>query len=175
MKQIDIMEYISRLSRLAKRRPTGGHRLSRSAYIILKILENEEKMQLSDLSQHLDIRASSLSEILSKMTHHDLIQRTKSEIDSRVINVSITDKGRNQLKKNIEIFEALSNEVSEVLTAEEQQQFADISQKLISYFEAKGSDLEKEKSVCHHKHRKHENYGHSGLIRDDLNKPEGDK
>lgn len=140
MEQIDIMDYILKLARLAKRRPMGEHRLPRSAYRVLKTIDGEDKVQLSELAEKLDIRLSSLSEIISKMTEHELVDKIKSEEDSRIIYVSVSDKGRTQLRHNEEVYTALKNKVNEALTAEEKRQFAAICEKLIVELDSAGKD-----------------------------------
>lgn len=140
MEQIDIMDYIWKLARLAKRRPMGEHRLPRSAYRVLKTINCEGRVQLSELAEKLDIRPSSLSEIISKMTEHELVDKIKSEEDSRIIYVSVSDKGQAQLRHNEEVYTALKNKVNEALTAEEKRQFAAICEKLIVELDSAGKD-----------------------------------
>lgn len=152
MEQIDIMHYILRLARLAKRRSAGEHRLPRSAYMVLKILEGEDKVQLSDLAERLDIRASSLSEIISKMTNLELVDRIKDEDDSRIIYVSLSDEGRTQLKHNHDFYDELKNSVNRALTDDEKVEFACICEKLIAQLE---SMLQNDQEGCKRRHHRH--------------------
>lgn len=160
MKHVDIMDYVSRLARFVRRGGMGGQKLPRSAYMVLRVLENLERIQMSELAEKLDIRASSLSEIVSKMTHHELIEREKDEADSRIAYVSMTEKGRGLLKQNDEVYSALQDELNEVLTTEEQEQFALISEKLIAYFETKQTD--RRHGHGHHGFGRGHGHGHRG-------------
>lgn len=152
MEHTDIMYYIFRLARLARRRPMGEHQLPRSAYMVLKILEGEDKVQLSNLAKKLDIRASSLSEIISKMTNHKLVDRIKDEQDSRIIYVSLSDKGRSQLKHNDDFYDELKNSVNKVLTDDEKVQFINICEKLIAQLEPIPQEGQEGRKHRHHRH-----------------------
>lgn len=66
---------------------------------VLLLLEMQESINQKDLAFLLDIRPQSLGELLSKMEASELIVRTASEEDKRVMVVSITDKGRETAQK----------------------------------------------------------------------------
>lgn len=135
MKNSDIMDLVSRLSRLSKRRPAESHKLSRGPFSVLKVLEKAGEMNLSELAEELDIRASSLSETLARMEHHNLIVREKDEGDSRVVRISASEKGLEHLKQHAEVFSELEKEIGEVLSEEEIQKFKETCSKLIEFFE----------------------------------------
>ena len=93
---------------------------------ILKILNDGNTIPQSELVKQLDMRPQSASEMLKKLEKRGLITRHQSETDKRVIDLTITDQGK-QMYKQSEDFSPIA---LSVLTDEEKQQFADILDKL---------------------------------------------
>ena len=132
----EIIDYVMQLSRLSRRTIRGSHHISRGAFKIMRILEENEPIRSSDLATILDIRPSSLTEALNRMERHELINRVKDESDSRSVLVSLTEKGKSRIEENKKTFQEISDKLQSVLTDEEQKQFASISEKLITFLEA---------------------------------------
>ena len=143
-----IMDTILQLSRATRRSHPRGRDVSHGAFKIMQILDDNPSMRTSDLAEALDIRPSSLTEKLTRMEQHDLISREKDSSDSRIILVSLTEKGKNLLVVRKKNHEETTEKLQNVLTESEQVEFARISEKLIDFFE-------KENPHVHHHRRNH--------------------
>lgn len=64
----------------------------------LKILAKETNVTPGRISEYLDIKPSSVTQIIKKLEKAGTVLREKSPKDSRVTVVKITDKGRESLK-----------------------------------------------------------------------------
>ena len=93
---------------------------------ILKILDNGNTIPQSELVKQLDMRPQSASEMLKKLEKRGLITRHQSETDKRVIDLTITEQGKEMYKQS----EDFTPIALSVLTDEEKQQFASILDKL---------------------------------------------
>ena len=93
---------------------------------ILKILADGNTIPQSELVKQLDMRPQSASEMLKKLEKRGLITRHQSETDKRVIDLTITDQGKEMYKQS----EDFTPIALSVLTDEEKQQFANILDKL---------------------------------------------
>ena len=133
---IDIMEHIMHLTRVLRRTPHRGRPVPRSFFRVMEILENEDAIQTGELADRLNIRTASLTETLSKMEHAEFIERRRDQEDSRIVRISLTQKGASALSENKTSFEMLSSGIREVLTEEEMVQFAAVCEKLTVYFES---------------------------------------
>ena len=100
---------------------------------ILKILANCNTISQSELVKQLDMRPQSASEMLKKLEKRGLITRRQSETDKRVIDLQITEQGK-QLYKQFEDFTPIA---LNVLNNEEKQQFANILDKLTEEIQKK--------------------------------------
>ncbi|EJE7234060.1 MarR family transcriptional regulator [Clostridium sporogenes] len=69
-----------------------------NAFETLRLLANEENVTAGRIAEHLDIKPSSVTQIIKKLQDVGTAERVKSEEDARVTYVLITDKGRESLK-----------------------------------------------------------------------------
>ena len=155
----DIMEYIMRLARASRRKLGTKQHMPRWAFRITQVLNEQGAIRTSDLAEKLDIRPASLTEALSKMEQHGLVNRKKDTADSRMVIVSLTEKGTAELEANKQTYQAMSDKLLQVLSAEEQEQFCAIGEKLIAFFESEmpqGTGMENDRGHMHH------GFGHGG-------------
>ena len=144
----DIMEYVIKLLRASRRHPgkrDEGRHLPHGVVMVLRVLDENGVMRSSGLAKKLDIRAASLSEILTKMEQNELIERKKDSNDSRIVNVSITEKGKAELKISKQHFATRCAKLETALTENERKHFAEICEKLIAFFESEASNKEERK------------------------------
>ena len=126
----NISNSLFRLMRNLRRRPKEDKHLSRSSFMVLRLLSKEDGRSSKELSQDLDIRASSLSEVLARMEEEGLVSRSKDPEDMRVSRVYLSDKGRQFLERNR--LERLESEKSleAWLSPEEREELIRICDKL---------------------------------------------
>ncbi|MDT2758462.1 MarR family winged helix-turn-helix transcriptional regulator [Enterococcus xiangfangensis] len=97
---------------------------------VLAILAKEDGLIQSQLAEILDIRPSSLAELMKKMEKSGDVVRRAEKQDKRIKRIFLTDNG----KQKAQIFSRTSEDRSESffagLTAEEQQTFSDYLQKI---------------------------------------------
>lgn len=86
------------------------------------------------LADILNIRANSLSEMLSKLEQKGFVTRTQSQTDRRTYLISLTKEGEKEVKR-VRMTKADSNaECLDCLTAEEKEQFYHILKKMHSHY-----------------------------------------
>lgn len=66
---------------------------------ILEAVAQQPGITQKDLANHLDIQPASVSELLMKLEHKELICREKDDQDRRSIRVDLTDAGREVLEQ----------------------------------------------------------------------------
>ncbi|QGY41949.1 MarR family transcriptional regulator [Pseudodesulfovibrio cashew] len=121
-----------RAARLMARAHHGGERGHRGHHAqrhVLSLLLEKGPLPQSELLEILDVRSSSLSEILGKLERNDLITRERNESDRRSFIVKATELARKTLGD-----QGIPNGTAPLfacLNAEEQDQLRAILQKLI--------------------------------------------
>ncbi|AGF55824.1 DNA-binding MarR family transcriptional regulator [Clostridium saccharoperbutylacetonicum] len=102
---------------------------------LLNIIAQNDGLIQKELTEILDIRSATLSELLDKLERSNLIKRTKDEVDKRKMRVFLTSEGLDFLKK-FENQNDISEQVFETLSSEEKYSFYNTIKKLCTHFEA---------------------------------------
>ena len=106
--------------------------LSRGQAALLRVLSEEDGLSQMELAERLDIRPSSLGELAARLEAAELVERRPNENDKRVVNVFLTQKGRDAEQA----FEAPRRQAAEAwcagLSEEERAQLAALLGKLAS-------------------------------------------
>ncbi|KRN93373.1 MarR family winged helix-turn-helix transcriptional regulator [Pediococcus stilesii] len=101
-----------------------------SAFETLKLLNDEENVTAGRISEVLDVKPSSVTQIIKKLEEAGTAIREKSEQDSRVTLVKITDKGRESLSAHGAIGSTLKDVLFEDFTNEELDHLNDYLQRM---------------------------------------------
>jgi DNA-binding MarR family transcriptional regulator len=105
-----------------KKRSHPG-KMPHSYYHVLKILDRHGNLPMSKIGKNIHISKSNMTSLIDKLVENGLAKRLPDQNDRRVINISITDKGKDVLKNwrknsNNEIKKSLS-----VLSEEDLEKF----------------------------------------------------
>lgn len=103
---------------------------------VLVILGKEDGLIQSQLAEILDLRPSSLAELLKKMEKNGEITRVATEEDKRLKRVYLTEKGRQKVPETGGTKAELSEAFFAGLTEAEKQQFSEYLQKIADGWEA---------------------------------------
>lgn len=95
-----------------KRRSHEG-KMPHSYYHVLKILDKHGNLPMSKIGKNIHISKSNMTSLIDKLVENGLAERLPDQNDRRVINISITPKGKDVLKdwrknSNNEIKKSLS-------------------------------------------------------------------
>lgn len=63
----------------------------------LRAIAGRDEWRMSDLSHRLRVSAGSLTTMINRLIEAGLVQRTRSDLDRRVVTVKLTDKGKDLL------------------------------------------------------------------------------
>jgi len=100
----------------------GRHGLTGPQLAVVKMLEPMAKLSLSELSSLIRARNSTVTGIIDRMEREGLVLRKRSRSDRRVINIQLTDKGRELAAsipvEPVQIFRRVLSELSPRDTAE---------------------------------------------------------
>jgi len=81
-----------------KKRP-DKNKMPHSYYHILKVLSKRSELPMSEIGRRVYISKSNMTSLIDKLVENGLAERLPDENDRRVINIAITDKGRNLVGK----------------------------------------------------------------------------
>lgn len=69
--------------------------LTYSQYLVMMVLWQEDGITVKDIAQTLQLDSATITPLLKRLETAGFVARTRSLHDERVVNVSLTDKGRN--------------------------------------------------------------------------------
>lgn len=101
---------------------------------LLNIIAQNDGLNQKELTEILDIRAATLSELLDKLERSSLINRIKDEVDKRKMRVFLTPNGLEFVKK-FQNQNDFSEEIFKNLSNEEKYSFYNTIKKLCTHFE----------------------------------------
>ncbi|WP_368756523.1 MarR family winged helix-turn-helix transcriptional regulator [Enterococcus avium] len=123
MRQLRFISSASNAFMSTRQKLTGQQR-------VLAILVKEDGLIQSQLAEILDIRPSSLAELMKKMEKSNDVLRKEEKHDKRIKRVFLTEKGRQKAKKISHVGEDMSEAFFAGLTEKEQANFSEYMQKI---------------------------------------------
>ncbi|MGX7198113.1 MarR family winged helix-turn-helix transcriptional regulator [Enterococcus olivae] len=99
---------------------------------VINILGNEDGLSQGSLAELLDIRPSSLAELLKKLEKAEAVKRVEDDYDKRIKRVYLTEKGRERIIESQPLRENLSTRFFAGLTEEEQIKLGNYLNKLMA-------------------------------------------
>ena len=105
------------------------------------IISHNDEMNLSELSEKMDMACSTVTESLKRMEKLELVKREKDENDARYIKISALPKGHEIINEVIKIRREYLQKVLGALTKEEHESLANTLEKLVSELQKTKSDF----------------------------------
>jgi DNA-binding MarR family transcriptional regulator len=112
---------------------------------LLKLLEKQGDLTHSELSERLYLRGSTVSGIIDRLEKRDLVKRSRSKVDRRLVRVGLSDEGTKLLgsvPRGQSKFGALRHFVRELPTAEAES-FATTLEKIAAFMGAGSGNEDK--------------------------------
>ncbi|WPC17273.1 MarR family winged helix-turn-helix transcriptional regulator [Pediococcus inopinatus] len=113
---------------------------------VLQLLFDKESLTNSQIVEELDIRPSSASVLVGKLEENGLVKKTESSDDKRVTFISLTEEGRQSIKKVHKFTDDLSDSLLAVLSDDEKKQLKDILTKLNADLDKKAPEWDQQQN-----------------------------
>ena len=88
----------------------------------LRAIAGKPEWRMSDLSQRLRVSAGSLTTMINRLIEAGLVQRTRSDLDRRVVTVKLTTSGKELLQASRQRAVRKLHELLADLSSEDQEQ-----------------------------------------------------
>ena len=139
----DVILAFLKLSRAMRRcpPPPGPHPFPPAVGRLLECAAANPGVSSRELCEVLDLRPSSLSEILVRAEGEGLLSRTVDEKDRRVQRVALTEKGRAAVSDQEEARRRDAEKKTSCLSEEEKAQFCSLCSRLSEHIEMLALDL----------------------------------
>ena len=139
----DVILAVLKLSRAMRRCPPdpGKHPFPPAAGRLLECVAETPNVSSRELCEMLDIRPSSLSEMLSRAESEGWITRAVDEEDRRIQRVALSEKGQQAVAQMREAREADYEKKTACFTEAEKAQFCALSNRLSDHMESLAADI----------------------------------
>lgn len=125
------MYYIQRkIIKLYNNHLLKSYDLSYQHYLVLMVLSEHDALPVLQLGEKLSFQSGTITPIIKKMEANGLISRVRSHMDERIVNVELTQKGKQLCSELTHIPEQLF-QASE-LTKEEYEQLMKLTRKVVN-------------------------------------------
>lgn len=114
----------------AHRSLKGWFKMHRGQTRLLALISRNNGASQRDLAEELDVRPSSMTEMLLKLEAAGLITRKQDENDQRVMRIFLTEAGENAVRETFGAALDMAATLFGCLTAEEQSQMLMLTEKL---------------------------------------------
>ena len=98
---------------------------------LLSILQQKDGLTQRELGEELDIRPSSVGELVRKLEANGLVMRQNNEDDRRVMNVYLTESGRELIENTSSVQTEIQANLFKDISEEDKEVFARVLQKMI--------------------------------------------
>ncbi|QAY66095.1 MarR family transcriptional regulator [Paenibacillus protaetiae] len=88
---------------------------------VLELLLQHEPMKPSDLLQYLSTTPAAITTLLDRMERNELIVRTRDESDRRIVWVTVTEKGKAETQRGLEVRSKVIEQSLDRISAHNQQ------------------------------------------------------
>lgn len=95
--------------------------LTTSQLVVLEHLEREGILKPSELIPFLSTTPAAVTMLLDRMERGELIQRERDEGDRRIVRVSITEKGKQEVERGVQVRDSYLAGVLDRLSTHNQQ------------------------------------------------------
>lgn len=106
--------------------------------LILEILNKKDECIMSELAEALFITTSAVTGLIDRMIKLNLVTRSRSEKDRRIVRVKITKKGENIIAKIVEQRHRMIAETFGKISREERKKYLEIMEKVYRILTQRG-------------------------------------
>jgi len=99
--------------------------LSKNHFYILKMLESSEPFNLSKMAEILSVSNAAIGKNIDKLVQQKLVTRRFTKTDRRSVKISITQKGKDILKKYRELKIEKQVEIFKIFSKVDKEKFTD--------------------------------------------------
>lgn len=162
------------LHRYSHRFFQGKHHHYQEQFRLLFLIAENDGIIQRDLVEKMDVRPSSMTQMIAKMEQLGLVSRKQDEKDQRVMHIFLTEQGKTAVAESQKTSEKLVDTMFAGLTDEEVGQMLQLTEKLCTHLSAIDS-TDSARDFPHGRHRgvsrrrfehhHHEGFGHRPISR----------
>lgn len=140
----DLQKISRHIRRIKHKDQEGALKEHRGSMHLMKVILKNPGIIQKELTERMDMRASSMTEKLRKLEREDMIERFQDEKDKRVQHVYLTEKGKTHLRSRPQMEEEDLKHLFEMLTEDEVKNLQQLLSKITKGLSSTGTS----RSTC---------------------------
>lgn len=131
-----LVDMFSRINKIEERAMADGlgSSVSITEIHIIEKIGTLGPIRMSDIARSIGVTLATLTVACDKLAAKDLVQRTRDKADRRVVNISLTDKGRAAYEYHRAFHDRMISAVIDTLSPEQTTVLAQSLKKLQDFF-----------------------------------------
>lgn len=106
------------------------HAVTPTQFFVLMLLKKKESAKISEIAELMGVKPSAVSFMVDRLEHNDYVYREHDKKDRRVVNIMLSDFGKEKLDQVITERKAIVDKYLLQLTEEELVQFANLTERI---------------------------------------------
>ncbi len=114
--------------------------ITKVQWLLLRVLQRRGAATIGQLAAHLDVRASTMSQMLDRLERSGIVTREQDETDARVKNITLTEAGKETIRRTEEAWRSSLAEPFERLDEADREALVRIMKKLSDQLAGSGEE-----------------------------------
>jgi DNA-binding MarR family transcriptional regulator len=130
------MQFINRYLRSMGSDQTE-HVVTRVQWLVVRHLQRNGSCTIGELAEHLDVRSSTMSQMVDRLEKNGIVYRASIEKDARVKTVALSEKGRKIIQEREMLWVDSLAQPFQCFSTEEKETFLQLMEKLVCHIPKK--------------------------------------
>lgn len=113
------------------------HTVTRVQWLLLRHLQRNGTCTIGELANHLDVRSSTMSQMIDRLEKNGIVHRASIQKDARIKSVSLSEKGRTIILEREKLWEDSLAQPFQYFSSEEKEVFFNLMEKLVNHIPKK--------------------------------------
>jgi DNA-binding MarR family transcriptional regulator len=111
--------------------------VTRVQWLLLRQLQRNGSCTIGELAEHLDVRSSTMSQMVDRLEKNGIVYRASNQKDARVKTVALSEKGKKIIQEREMLWVDSLAQPFQNFSTEEKETLLNLMDKLVSYIPKK--------------------------------------
>lgn len=117
------------------------HPVTRVQWLLLRQLQRNDGCTIGELAEHLDVRSSTMSQMVDRLEKNGIVYRSSIQEDARIKTVALSEKGRKIIKEREKLWVDSLAQPFQHFSTEEKEAFLHLMEKLVCHIPKKKENI----------------------------------
>lgn len=111
--------------------------VTRVQWMLLRHLQREGACTIGELAKHLDVRSSTMSQMIDRLEKNGIVFRSSNPKDARIKTVALSEKGSEIIREREKLWEDSMAQPFQSFSSDEKEVFLELIGKLVNHIPKK--------------------------------------